>query len=741
MASVTRVFAALLFFLFLLVGVSLAGSLRLRHDLLPNAAIADGPMGADLRDRLDDIRTLRAWTTAAQIASLLACAALCGLGLRIRFQGVMEARRREDAERELERERRALEKRIEDRTRELRTEVDERRRAEELNRGQKQVLEMLMRSGEKSTEEILTHLAHTLAAQRRFWECTIHLVDRGSCALRLAGSSNLDEKLCRNLRTIGTDLADAPESRACASGELQVVERMAEVRRPWSELLVANGILSAWSCPFRAAAEGEVTGTITIYSWLQNTPSPRTLELLDAAGNLAGLVVEHRRIHAQLVDHAYRDSLTELPNRRAGELAIMDTIEEAERELDMVAVLWIDVDRFKRINDQFGHEAGDVVLRTVAGRLRTHVGARGKLARMGGDEFLVLLPGAAETVAAEQMARELAEKIAEPMDLGATTISVTASIGICLYPRDGSAMDILQRNADVAMYRAKAAGSGMCVYSPGMSEESNQVLEIESALRDALDRNLFELAYQPMFLREDGLELQGFEALLRLNHPRLGRISPARFIPVAEETRLIEPIGEWVLETAVRQLRKWHLAGAATVRMSVNISVLQFVRPDFAEAVQDVLGRCGLTAEHLILELTESAVMEDLRAVVRQMNLLRECGVRLAIDDFGTGHSSLSYLHRLPIHILKIDRSFVERLDTVESTRPIVEAVISMAQHLELATVAEGVETEEQLNMLQKAGCSAYQGFLLGRPMTALDAETLLFADKGQMRVGASRMA
>lgn len=737
MGSISRLFASLLFCLFLLVAGSLAGSWELRHHLLPESAVAAYPLlqgnanQDQVLDRLESVKEVRAWTTAAQIGSLLMCAVLSGLGLRIRYRLGREALRREEAERELSRERRALENRIEHRTTELRQEVEERRRAEELNRGQKQVLEMLARPGEQKTEDILCTLARTVAGQRRVWQCTLHLVDRKTKTLRLAGSSELDEKLRRNLLSLGTDLADAPESRACASGEVCIVEKMTEVRRPWSELLVANGIFAAWSLPFRADASGDVTGTVTIYSRLQYTPTPRDLELLETAANLAALVVEHRRIHGELVDHAYRDVLTGLPNRRAGELAISTMIEQAARHAESLAVLWIDLDRFKRINDQFGHEAGDIMLREVAQRLRAHTAERGSAARMGGDEFLVLVPGLASSAQASEIAEELAEAIAQPIDVGTGVLSVSGSVGISLFPRDGSAMDILQRNADVAMYRAKAAGSGICIYSPAMDDETKETLAIEAALREAIDREaidpqMFELVYQPVY--RNPRELGGFEALLRFHHPKLGNVSPARFIPIAEEMRLIDPIGTWVLEKVVCQLKQWQEIGAPPVRVSVNISALQFVRDDFAETVAETLARCGVGAEFLTLELTESAVMDDYKAVVRQMNLLRALGVSLAIDDFGTGHSSLSYLHKLPIDVLKIDRSFVERLDTPESTRPIVEAVISMARHLDLMTVAEGVETGEQRRILLQAGCSVFQGYLFGRPMRAADAEGLLLA-------------
>jgi EAL domain-containing protein (putative c-di-GMP-specific phosphodiesterase class I) len=274
------------------------------------------------------------------------------------------------------------------------------------------------------------------------------------------------------------------------------------------------------------------------------------------------------------------------------------------------------------------------------------------------------------------------------------------------------------------MYRAKAEGSGSCSYSTDMSEDADEKLMLEQALGVAIEQNFLSVAYQPIYA-SDG-SLTGFESLARFHHPVLGQVSPARFIPIAEETRQIVPIGTWVLRQACTQLKAWHDAGYPPVHVAVNISALQFAREDFAETVAGILAECRLSPEHVILELTESVVMEDYGAVVRQMTLLKELGVRIAMDDFGTGYSSLSYIHKLPIDVVKIDRSFIERLAERDGTRPIVEAVIAMAGHLGLMVVAEGVETPEQQQILRMAGCDGFQGFLFARPLPPLDAEKCL---------------
>jgi len=345
---------------------------------------------------------------------------------------------------------------------------------------------------------------------------------------------------------------------------------------------------------------------------------------------------------------------------------------------------------------------------------------------MGEDQFLVVVPGTEDSLDTVEISRRLGSAIAKPIYAGSTRITVSASIGSCIYPQDGETAEILERNADFAMFRAKSSGESYCVFSPAMSQEPNEGIEIEEALGVALEKNYLGLVYQPLYSIEG--ELTGFEALLRFHHPRLGNISPARFIPVAEDTRLIVPIGNWVLREACKQLKRWHEAGLPRVRMSVNISALQFARDDFADTVAYTFSECGLEPEHLVLELTESVIMEDYASVVRQMNLLRQCGVHIAMDDFGTGYSSLSYIHRIPVNILKIDRSFIERLAEPDGTRPIVEAVIAMAKHLGLHVVAEGVETVDQQRILKQAGCQGYQGYLFARPMPADEAESCLKA-------------
>jgi diguanylate cyclase (GGDEF)-like protein len=727
--ATVRMFAALLVTLSVLVALNLSASWGLRSTPSPQAVSGSHPGSANtsssstekLQSATGLKRDLQRWLPVTQGLSLMLCGLLWGVALYMRRKAEQAGRGQVAAEL-------ALERRVEERTRELRQEIEDRRLVEHLNRGQKQILEMLADPGDLKTEDILHSLAETVASRNQGWECAIHLVEQSGRTLGFVASSEVNGRVKSYLEEVTGGFLNTPECRACDTSSVVVVEHLTEVGEPWSELLVANGIFSVWSIPFYANGSGSLAGTLTVYARSRSKPNARELELVESTARLAGLIIEHRRIHSELIDSAYRDTLTGLPNRRAGEEAIEEAIREASRRGESVAVLWVDVNRFKRINDQYGHETGNHVLRTVAERLRRNPLATGTVARMGEDEFLVLIPGTVDSLDTVEIARRIGNAVSKPVYAGPTKVPISASIGICVYPQDGATPVVLERNADFALYRAKATGASYCVFSAAMSAEASEALEIEEALGVALEKNYLRLVYQPLYAHTG--DLTGFEALLRFQHPKLGNVSPARFIPVAEETRLIVPIGTWVLREASRQLRTWMNAGHPGVRMSVNISALQFARDDFADTVASIITECNVPPESLVLELTESVVMEDYDIVVRQMNLLRQCGVHIAMDDFGTGYSSLSYIHRIPVDVLKIDRSFVERLAEPEGTRPIVEAVIAMAKHLGMTVVAEGVETTEQQTILENAGCNGFQGFLFARPLPPEEAENCLKAGR-----------
>jgi diguanylate cyclase (GGDEF)-like protein len=391
-----------------------------------------------------------------------------------------------------------------------------------------------------------------------------------------------------------------------------------------------------------------------------------------------------------------------------------------------VAVLLLDLDRFKVINDSLGHAFGDKLLGAVAQRLRQIVREADTVARLGGDEFVILLAEVAEVDDAGLVAAKILRLLAEPHRLDEREITLTASLGVSLFPRDSDDGATLIRNADMAMYRAKRDGrSAFAFYSPEMNRRIRETLDLEGALRQALERDEFRLHYQPKVDLPSGRVI-GCEALVRWHHPQRGMVSPADFIPLAEETGLIVPLGTWVLKEACRQARAWQDAGLPALNIAVNLSARQFRKGDLPQLVEEFLRETGLNPSLLELELTESMVMDDPAGAERTMRTLKELGVRLSLDDFGTGYSSLNYLRRFPVDSLKIDRSFIRDVATDPSGASVVTSVIDIAHNLGLTAVAEGVETREQLVFLLGCGCDMLQGFLFSKPLPAEEFADLL---------------
>ncbi len=441
--------------------------------------------------------------------------------------------------------------------------------------------------------------------------------------------------------------------------------------------------------------------------------------------------ISERRSHAERIAHqANHDALTGLPNRSLLNDRIAQALAQARRSEQHVAVLFLDLDGFKFVNDSYGHSFGDALLRTVAARLGVVVRETDTIARLGGDEFVILLPALLRSDDAVQVAAKVLDAFKVQISQDGRDLHLSASIGISLFPQDGDSCDLLLQHADVAMYRAKANGrNGYQSYSNEMGAQAQARVELEGALRTALERDQLELHYQPQVDRKDG-RIVGVEALLRWHHPTLGMVSPARFIPLAEETGLIIPIGEWVLRTACAQAQAWQQAGHGGLTVAVNMSAKQFQQQDVPLLVREVLSQTGLPAQCLELELTESALMHDTDATVETMRQIKRLGVRLALDDFGTGYSSLSYLKRFPIDVLKIDQSFTFEVTSDDGAASITRAIIAMARSLNMTTVAEGVETKEQLDFLGALGCDVMQGFHISRPLpvgqlTALLGEAL----------------
>jgi diguanylate cyclase (GGDEF)-like protein/PAS domain S-box-containing protein len=428
-------------------------------------------------------------------------------------------------------------------------------------------------------------------------------------------------------------------------------------------------------------------------------------------------ITERKRAEDHLIYLAHHDSLTGLPNRTLFNDRLQQSLIDAARRERVVAVLFMDLDRFKTINDTLGHEVGDVLLRAVSGRLKDCIRTGDTVARLGGDEFIVLLPDVGHVDDVGRIAQKILDVFDQPFTIDGREFFVTTSIGITLYPFDGKDVDGLVKNADVAMYRAKEQGrNSYQFYTAEMTAKAHENLALENALRGALDRQELVLHYQPVVDLASG-EVSGMEALLRWRHPEQGLIMPQRFIPIAEESGLIVPIGEWALRTACLQAVAWQQQGYAPLRLAVNLSARQFYQRNLAEVIARVLQDSALDPAWLELELTESLLMQNAELTHATLRTLNAMGVRLSIDDFGTGYSSLGYLKRFPLDTLKISRSFVRDVPGDSDDAAIVSAIIVMAHTLEMRVIAEDVETEAQRAFLQAQACDAFQGYVFGPPL------------------------
>ena len=429
--------------------------------------------------------------------------------------------------------------------------------------------------------------------------------------------------------------------------------------------------------------------------------------------------MERKRMERKLHSLIHYDNLTGLPNRQLLLDRLTQAIAQATRQESLVGLLLLDLDRFKLVNDTLGHEFGDKLLTEVAQRVNDCIRDSDTLARLGGDEFVVVLNGINGAQDAAKVAKKIIDRLAKPIVIEDHEVFATTSIGISLFPNDGMDKNALITNADLAMYRAKEEGRNhFQFYTYGMNATTVEKLTLENDLRRAIERDELLLHYQPQ-IRLPDRRIVGVEALVRWQHPELGLIPPARFIPIAEETGLIVPIGQWVLNQACAQAKAWLDSGLPPVAVSVNMSSRQFHQEDMLATVTDALEKSGLSADQLVLEITESSLMLKPDDAVITLCLLHNMGVGIAIDDFGTGYSSLGHLKRFPLQYLKIDRSFVTEVTENPEDAAIVRAILAMAHSLKLKVCAEGVELEKQLEFLDEAGCDEIQGFLISKPAPA----------------------
>ncbi len=474
----------------------------------------------------------------------------------------------------------------------------------------------------------------------------------------------------------------------------------------------------------RLIEEGEATLANIVYAGLGI--------MLAAYAVLFLLVLRAQRVitaqQEEIIAQATRDHLTGLPDRGTFADNLEQAISRARRLGQQLGLLYIDLDEFKAVNDRYGHQAGDTLLRTVAHRMRGVVRDYNMLARIGGDEFALTVGSPADAVELDALAQRLGEEVGQPVEIGDQHIRITASIGIAVFPADGGDSESLVRAADTAMYRAKQGEGGSArFYNEQIDHRRHTTHELVQALEAALENEHFELYYQPKVDAATG-SVVGAEALLRWRDGQRGLVSPAEFIPTLEESGLIVPVGEWVIREACRAQRRWRDAGIEVVPVAVNVSAQQFHQPGFAEGVGAIVDETGIDPRLLEIEMTESCLMEDVESNVMVLNALKEKGFRIAIDDFGTGYSSLSYLKKFPIDTLKIDRSFItdvhKRAETDNAA--IVTAIMALSHSLRLSVVAEGVETAHELAYLHALGCRTIQGFLFSQPLEESEYEAML---------------
>ncbi len=608
-------------------------------------------------------------------------------------------------------------------------ETTDRKRAEILERDRNEVLQLV--AGNEPIEKVLTQLARMVERQCPPLVCSVFLIRDGR--LSHGASPSLPALYVEVFDGLDIDTGDGPFALTSPPRNLPVDELAAHPAfRMQADMLQRLNFQSCWPVPIRSG-EGAPLGTFLIYHREAREPEPAESELFEMASRLAAVAIEQRQLHDQLAYQARHDALTGLPNRFMFEERLHQSLVEARQHDWLLAVLFIDLDRFKQINDTLGHSIGDQLLQQVSRRFEGCLRKSDILARMGGDEFTLVLNELKDPQDAVRVAHKLLKTLETPFQVEAYELFVTTSIGISVFPRDGRDAVTLQRNADNAMYRAKTHGkNSLQFFTPDLGVAALEQLEIETALRRAMENGELQLYYQPQV--EMTGHLAGFEALLVWNHPKLGIISPGVFIPVAEESGMIVPIGAWVLNEACRQNAAWHRSGYSGVKVAVNVSAMQFARSDFVETVASALRQSGLKSSLIELELTESVVMRDVEESARQMERLRALGVSISIDDFGTGYSSLSYLRRLPIDNLKIDQSFLEELDKDSNTMPLVQAIVALAHGLGLSVIAEGVEKEVQLEALRVVGCDKVQGYLIGNPVPAEAAERLLYYPQAATR-------
>lgn len=605
--------------------------------------------------------------------------------------------------------------------------ITERKRTELLERDRNQVLEMV--SQNKPLKVILAALIQLVERQYPELLGSILLLQDGYVYHGAAPS--LPESFTRMVDGLTLSSILKTSAMTAYKGETLIVTNIAAKsdQAGFRQLALKHDLQAYWLAPI-FSSDGALLGLFISYYRQPIRPTPEERQLVKMASRLAAMAVEHHQLTEQLAYQAQHDALTGLPNRPFLEDHLQQVIAHARRNGHLVGLIYVDLDHFKLVNDTLGHAAGDALLRQMAQRLQDCIREEDIVARIGGDEFLVVLNELKEPQQVVPVAERILETLKQAVVVSGQELFITTSLGISFYPFDGGHSEELLRKADQALYLSKQQGKNTYqFYTSAINPVAREQLKLKYQLQGAAERGELLLYYQPQF-KVSGGELVGLEALLRWNHPELGLIPPAKFIPLAEESGLIVPLGAWVLAEACRQNRAWQQAGYPKLRVAVNVSVLQFARTDFVEMVVQALAEAGLEPRWLQLELTESFLMRNPQEAASKLAQLRTLGVVIAIDDFGTGYSSLTYLRQLPIDTLKIAQPFVREigvnLHNTPSDEAIITAITNLAHDLGMCVVAEGVETEQQLEFLHRVGCDEMQGFLFSRPLPPPQVEELL---------------
>ncbi|WP_298234977.1 EAL domain-containing protein [uncultured Azohydromonas sp.] len=618
--------------------------------------------------------------------------------------------------------------RIETRNRELLHEVQERQRAERMQAEQAGVLELIATN--TPLPQVLERLCRLIEAQLPDTLASVLLLDEDGQRLRHGAGPSLAPAYTEAIDGV----AIGPAVGSCGTAahrRAQVIVEDIETDALWPDtykrLAATHGLRSCWSWPVLSHSD-KVLGTFALYKRKPGRPSTAESELVAMATHLAGIAIERHEVQQHIHHLAHHDVLTGLVNRLGLQERLQLALAQAARNGSGVSLAYLDLDSFKVINDSLGHAAGDEVLREVARRLQGSVRGADTVARQGGDEFLIIFTGqTGEPTALAPRLQMLREAVAQPVPIGERSYRVTCSIGVASYPHDARDVKDLLSCADIALYRAKDGGrDAFQFYSAELDAHVQHQLAMREDLRQAIERDELRLVYQPQVDLQTG-RLFGVEALLRWHHPQRGMVSPTAFIPLAESSGLIVPIGDWVLRTACRQNKAWQEAGLPPVTVAVNVSARQFREADWGQRVATALADTGLQPRLLEIELTESMIMENMEPAVAHMRALNDMGVSMSIDDFGTGYSSLGALKTFPLSRLKIDRSFVHAMHEGDG-RAIVEAIVSLGHKLRLKVLAEGVETVTERELLRAIGCDEIQGFLYSKPVPPADIERMLRA-------------